>query len=392
MKNIFILLKKEMVHNVRDKKGNIMMILFPLVLMLILGSALSSAFSNSVQLGNVKVLYYVNQSSKISNAFEQFKKQGEKLGMVFTQSNNMEDAKEEIKRLGYTCLIEIESQPEDNKGIIRFYKNNRYKFTANLVQMMMNAFVQRYNAVDAIIRHEPQMLSQLIDSHKQDNNSSQEQKEPQAFVQTVTVNRGRRPSSMDYYAVTMLTMIIMYGSITGNWSIKSEKNLRTGNRILSAPVKKYQILAAKVTGGIIITFIQAIIVIFTSKYAFGAWWGEDIATILAVILSQIVMVISLGTSLAFIFKSESASSGIINAVIPIIVYLGGGYVPLENFGGFLSDISFISPVKWINQSIFRVIYSNDYSLVMTSVIINISVALALAATASFMTRKNHNFM
>lgn len=386
MKNILTILKKEIILNIRDNKGNIMMILFPLVLMFILGSALSAMFSNDIELDNIKILYYADQNNTISNAFDQFIKQGEKLGMVFTQSDDVEEAKEEIKRLGYTCFIEIQSETGAKSGTIKIYKNNRYKFTANLVQMMMNAFAQRYNALNTVISYEPQMAAGIA------NAKTQEEQNSQSYVETVTVNRGRQPSSMDYYAVTMLTMIIMYGSITGNWSIKSEKTLRTGNRILNAPVKKYEMLTAKVIAGIVVTFIQAAVVILTSKYVFGAWWGQDMVPILAVILSEIVMVISLGTSLAFIFKSEAVASGIINAVIPVLVFIGGGYVPLENFGGFLTGISFLSPVKWINQSIFRVIYNNDYSLVSTAVVINLCIALALAVAASFMTRRNYTFM
>lgn len=386
MKNILALIKKELIINVRDKKGNIMMILFPLVLMFILGSALSSMFSKPMHLDNVKILYYADQSSQIAKAFEQFIKQSEKMGMFFTQSNNIEDAKEDIKRLGYTCLIEIETQEDQNTGTIKLYKNNRYKFTANLVQMMINAFAQRYNAVNTIMSNNPQAAAVII------NPPAENEEMPQSYVEAVTVNRGRRPSSMDYYAVTMLTMIIMYGSITGNWSIKSEKTLKTGNRILAAPVRKYELITAKAISGIFITLIQALIVIMASKYVYGAWWGENMGAVLAIIISQIIMAISMGTSFAFMFKSEAASSGIINAAIPVIVFLGGGYVPLESFGGFLSDISYISPVKWINQSIFRIVYSNDYSLVSATIIINLSVSIILAAAASFMTKRNHNFM
>ena len=105
------------------------------------------------------------------------------------------------------------------------------------------------------------------------------------FYQITTIDGKRKPNSTDYYSVTVLTMIIMYSSITGLSSIRKEKNLKTGNRILCSPAKKHEILIGKVMGCIVVTVIQALTVLLFSKLVLNAYWGTNIGAIMA-LLSQ----------------------------------------------------------------------------------------------------------
>ncbi|MFZ3171347.1 MAG: hypothetical protein WA118_05145 [Carboxydocellales bacterium] len=43
------------------------------------------------------------------------------------------------------------------------------------------------------------------------------------------------------------------------------------------------------------------------------------------------MAVSLGLGLAFILKDE-VLTGILNLLIPIVVFLGGGYMPIDGLG------------------------------------------------------------
>lgn len=56
----------------------------------------------------------------------------------------------------------------------------------------------------------------------------------------------RLKRAMDYYALTMLTLILMYSSIAGVFAIKSETIARTLNRLLCSPVGKHEILIGKI--------------------------------------------------------------------------------------------------------------------------------------------------
>ena len=182
----------------------------------------------------------------------------------------------------------------------------------------------------------------------------------------------------------------MYAGMTGLFGIAHEKNSKTRDRILISPVKKYEFLIGKTIGGVIGTIIQIAIVILFSKYVLRANWGNDIFTVLLIFISQIVMAISIGVGLGFIFKNENVANGILNFMIPVIVFLGGSYMPVDGFGSkTFQAITYLSPVRWVNRSIFDVIYNNNYSKVSSAILINIGIAVIFLAISSLLFRKEN---
>jgi len=96
----------------------------------------------------------------------------------------------------------------------------------------------------------------------------------------------------------------------------------------------------------------------------------------------------LGVGLGFLFKNENVAGGVLNFMIPILVFFGGSYMPVDGFGNKIFQLmSYISPVRWVNRSIFDVIYNNDYSKVPITIIINLTVAVAFLAASSLIFRK-----
>lgn len=365
------LIIKEFKHNLRNWKANSMMILFPIILILILGAAFSKVFDNSIKLDDVRVLYTMKGSGELSKYFKEFTAHGKELGVIFEESSDVDAGIRSVKDVTYSSYILFEG----NNSEVKYYKNNRYNFEASFVEGFVTSFLERYNALAEIGRTNPAALGRIMSEEGKD------------YVRAVSFDAKKQPRSIDYYAVTMLTLILMYASLTGFWGIKSEQNMRTGNRILCGPVHKSTVLAGKVIGSIFVTILQAAVVILFSKYVLGANWGTDIVPIIILVLAQSLMTISLGTGLAFLIKNEGAASGILNTIIPIIVLLGGGYTPLEQMGGSILKISDVSPVKWLNSALFRVIYDNDYSLVATAALINIAIAAVFIMTAAVLSRK-----
>jgi ABC-2 type transport system permease protein len=374
MKNVIKIIKKELKQSMREKKGNLMMILFPAVLIIILGMAFSGVFNNSYVIDDINVLYTNRDKGILANSFKEFVKHGEEMGILFESTDDIVAGMNSIKDSTHTCYILMESNAQE----IRLFKNERFNFNASLVETVLSGFIQRYNAMAAIITENPAAISQIdMDSYAN-------------YVHRVSVDKKRAPGSMDYYAVTVLTMILMYASLTGFWNIRGEQSLKTDKRMLSAPVQKHEILAGKVVGGISITIIQMLVVILFSKYVLNAYWGEHIWVILLILLSEVMMTISLGAGAAFALKNEGAAMSVLNTFIPVMVMLGGGYVPLESLaqgGGLLYKLTNISPIKWINQSIFRIIYDNDFSLVPTAIIINLAAAFIFITASSLMYKK-----
>ncbi len=373
--NLFRVILKEFKLNYRNLKANTLMVLFPIVLIAILGAAFTNVFDQTIKLGEVKVLYTEvagNSDQTFTNAFGSFRDAfAAELGMTFEKTEDVAKGMESIKDYEYSAYVQISDEPRE----IKLYKNERYGFSGSLLESALDSFTKTYGAVSAIAVNNPSALQKLQGVGQG------------SYVEQLSLDKERQPGSLDYYAVTMLTMILLYASLTGFYSVREDVEQMTGSRILCAPVKKYQLLTGKVLGCIVVTVVQGLIVILFSKFILKAYWGEDMATVAMLLLAHSIMAVSMGVGLAYLFRNGDAAAGAMNAIVPIFVFLGGGYVPLDAMGPAFSGISSISPIKWINSALFRVIYNNDYSQVAISIGISLSVAATFIVIAAVFSRR-----
>ena len=372
--NIISIIIKEIKHNFRDRKSMVMMILFPIALIVVISAAFSSSFSSSIDIGTPKVLYSIEGSGVASDNFKTgFIEKGKDFKIEFTKMNDMDSAKKKLVSKEYDAIIEMKS---DNK--IEFYKSNVESLRAGVVESILSTYVQEFNVIIDVCKVNPGIINSLI----RDNNNN--------YSTIISVNKSSQPSSLDYYTIAEIALIIMYAGMAGLFGIASEKNSKTRDRILISPVRKYEFLIGKTIGGVIGTILQIAIVILFSKYVLKANWGNDIFTVLLIFISQIIMAISIGVGLGFIFKNENVANGILNFMIPVIVFLGGSYMPVDGFGSkTFQAITYLSPVRWVNRSIFDVIYNNDYSKVPFAILINLGIAVIFLAISSLLFRKEN---
>lgn len=372
--NVISIIIKEIKHNLRNRKSLIMMILLPIVLILVLGTALKSVFGTSINIGTPKVLYIIENNGVAADNFKtNFIDKGKDYNINFLKTKDIESAKKKLITTDeYACIVQMK---DDSKIIV--YNNNKSNLQGGIVDSIISIYAQKYNAIAEIQKINPRSLTNILS----DNNAD--------YTSISSVNKINKPSSLNYYTIAEMALIIMYGSSAGLYGIAREKNSKTRDRILSGPVRKSEFLVGKTIGGVLVTVLQILIVILFSKYVLKADFGSDIFTVMAIFTSQIIMAVSMGVGLGFIFKNENIASGILNFLIPVIVFLGGSYSPVDHMGSklFTDVITYLSPVRWVNQSIFGVIYSGDYSKVIPTIMINIGIGLIFLASASLIFRR-----
>lgn len=358
---------KEIIQNFRNVRAMIFLVLFPIILIVVLGTALSGAFDKSSEFKDINILFSSPNDGSIAQAFKGFMSKGEEMGFTFVEAKSTQQALERVKKENYVCFINI------NKNDLEIYENDKQPFKAQLVEGVLGAFTQRYKAIAQIAKVTPEAVGKIVRDQSNPN-----------FVKLSTLGGTRQPEAMDYYAVTMLTLIILYSSMTGAHAIKDEITAKTMKRLLCAPVKKYQVLTGKTLGSLAITLLQVLVVILISKFLLKTYWGNHLGTIFLVLASEVVMAVTLGIGVAFIFRNER---GILNILIPIMAFFGGNYMPIDDFGKTMLVISNYSPIRWVNKALFSVIYSNDYSSVAQAIIINLVIAAIFLAIASVSFRK-----
>ena len=370
---ILNILKKEILENLRDKKSMLLMTLFPMLLITILGTVFSGNFASTINIPEINVMYSINKDVKIDKNFKDFTKEIEKTMKVnFKETKDEKDALEKISNGKTDVYIKI---PNDKK--IYIYENNLRAFNSQLVSTLLDAFVDKVNMTKEVASKNPMALSKI-----KVNTSPN-------FVNTKTIDGKDSPRGIDYYAVTMLTMTILYGTAVGAMSIASEIKRRTYKRLICSNTSPLKILFSKILASFLVIAFQSFLIYLFSKYILGTNWGNNKLALVSVVASLIFMAVSAGVCIANTIKNEGVMSIIIYMFVPILTFLGGGYVPLEPIGSkMLNSVSNISPLKWSNDAIFKIIFGNNLSIFGITMLINIGAGVLFLLIAILFPRKD----
>ena len=141
----------------RDVRTLVFMLAFPIVLMLVLGTALSNAFnSDSHTIKDIQVIYKDEANGTFSQSFEAFAKEVSKSGIYFKKVSEEVDGKEKVKQNKYVAYVEL------NKDGVKFYGSDRSSIESSIVEGMMTTFVDKYNVVVEIEKVDPSKISTII--------------------------------------------------------------------------------------------------------------------------------------------------------------------------------------------------------------------------------------
>ncbi len=350
-----------------------MLIIFPMLLIWILGTALSGVFGNEIKLDQLTVLYTNQAKTPLGEAFASFVSTGKQLGMKFVPVKTSLVAINRLKKSQASCYLKVNANGE--RGSIEFYQNHGAEFEANIVKAALEPFLERYNAILTISQLNPQVLPEVLQTASKD------------YVQLKTVSQSRQPSSMDYYAVVMLTLMLLYAGFLGVTTIHTDKVSKTINRLLVSPISIFQLMSGKALGCLMITMLQAVVLILFSKYFLNTYWGTNLAVVLLLIISEVLMVVSLGLGIGLFSQNEAVATVILQMLIPVLGFLGGSYFSLEGFPESFLKIAEISPLRWLNQTLFEVIYRQDLTNVPVTIMINLGLAMLFTLTVVYFVRQ-----
>ncbi|RKP48044.1 ABC transporter permease [Cohnella endophytica] len=374
--NILIIALKEIKTTLRDKRTFTFMLLFPIILMLILGTALSNAFSSTTPVGDLKLLYKSDIADKqLTQFWQSFSQAIEKEGIVSVPIEKGVDGKQEISANHYAAYAEVGDQG------IAYYGSSKKTIESNILQGMLTAFADKYNLAAAAMATDPSLAEGII----RDANDSAAK-----YVKETSLIADKQPGSIDYYAMAMTTMIALYASISGTLLFWVEKKRNTIVRMIASPVSKGEIFAGKVIGCTVINILLVFAVMLVSKFVFQADWGNHLGIVLVVLVTEVMLAVSLGLVLSY-WKGDSARS-IVMIFTQISSFIGGAYFPLGNSGeSFMGFISDLSPLRWANQALTKIIYNGDLGAAWPAIGLNVGIAAACLFIAVVSMRKKEAF-
>ncbi|PEP82240.1 ABC transporter permease [Bacillus pseudomycoides] len=364
--NIFNIAIMHIKRDFRDIRTLVFMLAFPIVLMLVLGTALTNAFNGEGQsIKDIQVLYKDEASSTFSQSFEAFAKETSKSGIHFKKASNEIDGKEEVKQNKYAGYLEM------NKDGVKLYESDRNSVEGSIIEGMLTTFVDKYNVAVEVAKVDLSKVSTVISNGNHED-----------YIKETSLQAAKKPSSMDYYAIVMTTMIALYAAMGASYLIRGERLRKTGDRLIAAPVSKAEIFIGKIFGSLVANTLCLLLVVFFSKFVYKANWGDHLGVIFLILLTEVLLAISFGLGIGYITKTGEASKAIIMVVVQLASIFGGAYFVVEE-----NVVTNLSPLTWANTAIMKIVYANDIGAALPVIFLNLGISALFLLLAIIVLRR-----
>lgn len=361
--------------NLRDKKTLLSMVLFPMILIIILGSALKSAFSVE-DLGKTTVYYLNSDNKQASKSFDEFLKNKQIKNILDVKSvKTYSEGKKLVSDGKATAMIYIddnytENYQNDKKSKIQVYENQKSAVRNGIVKSVIDSYNDAANTIMTTAKLTKGRTSYVESDNVKENYISVD---------------GKSPRAIDYYSVTMLILILMYGANYGAAEIQNLYYDHIGKRIKSTGTRTFEHLVGVVFGVIFTLLIQALVLIVFTKYVYGANWGDNPFIIVGVMAAMCIFSTSMGILFMSFTGDDKKASGLIGVITPILTVISGGYFKIPG----LSDgvLAKCIPNGMAQSALFNSVYGGSISDAWQSVGIIIIMAAVMLSVSSLIARR-----
>lgn len=353
---MFNIVIKETKEFVRDKSYLFFFLLFPVILVFLLGNLLQSTDTAEEAIGSIHVQYKLDTTNPYQkSAIDSFLTTvGDDSNLSFTATEDIEKAKAQAGADEITAAVLFTGEPLQ----IQIYEGtNRIK--NRTLEAVLNGFIQTDKTIAAVMKQAPQALSNL--------NSG-------GGDYTVEKNLGYNRSMVDYYAVTMVIMIAFMSMIVGNNAFMSERQNKTINRLIIAPQNRVYMFLQKILGMLPQTILQVTVIMGLSVMIFGAHYGATYQEVLYLFLMFCAItfcMISLGAILGLLVKNISPYV-LTMPVLWLMMFFGGTYSKEINIKG----ITEIMPNYIFQQAAYDLSVFGRYEKATSVILICLGITVA----------------
>jgi ABC-2 type transport system permease protein len=164
----------------------------------------------------------------------------------------------------------------------------------------------------------------------------------------------RTLGQFDEGAWTELVLFLFLTALTGAVAIIETRKLGLSRRMLATPTAPATVIAGETLGRVLISCVQALVIILGSALLFGVSWGAPAGVVAVVILFALVGA-GAGVFVGTLFRNEQQASAISLLLGLGLGALGGCMVPLEIFSPVMRAVAHITPQAWANDAFAKLV-------------------------------------
>ena len=358
----------------KDKTVLFWALVFPVFLTLLLGNALMSVFPTTDNINNffsdINIEYVSNGDRVLTESFEEFLSTIEKeMDISYTKSENIESSIEKIKNQEISIAVEI-----DSNNLFNITKSRQSK--SELAENLIKVFVEKFNVVQTVsIKGNQAFIEEVL----------QELYNSKSYIEVTSLNRETRDTSaMDYFGIVNVFALVfwMVPTILPLFSAEVKEGLL--GRIRISGISKTKYLIIKFISLSILLSIVALNMLIFNILVFDVFVGNSLVHMILLLLSTVILVCAIGAFIIAKFSKLDEGIGLIDSLVPVVMFLGGGILPILDFTGDagLNAIGKYTPLFVQNKAAFGLINGGNYDVITEAFKYNFSLAIVLMILAA----------
>lgn len=365
------IIKQGLMHHLRQTKWVMFNALFPIFLMVLLGSMVSVNINEDNEI-NI-FCYSDSESFQLSNELKE----------VFNAGNiNIE--KMIFKSDG-------EKRVQSNDGVLVIIENNNVKvqYSSRLEREgeIVLSYIKTYSDAKSTI-------TEMYNTNFKE--AEKVLKEPiyKGEISVELIDENSAPTGYQYYGICELTMMIFYSCLFPIGLMGTDERRNMKQRISMYGLSDFKYFIGRIISSFILSFIILIPGFIFSIFIMKSNWGSNPILTAMYMLPFAFMIITLGVVVGYLAKEREKSTLILQTlIIPILSFLGGAFIMLpEDPNNILNILSNISPLRWVNKGIFQVAYEGSFHYLNISLIINLGVSMVLLGILYFCIRREKKYI
>ncbi len=193
-----------------------------------------------------------------------------------------------------------------------------------------------------------------------------------------------------YVPGTMALILMLISAMMTSITIAREKEMGTMEILLVSPLKAHHIILGKVAPYLLLSIIDAFVVVFLGNVVFGVPIRGSLFVLAFLVILYITMALSLGILISTVSNSQMVAMFISGFALMLPTILLSGFIyPIANMPVVLQVLSNLMPPRWFIDAIKQVMLKgNGFEYIWPNVLIlaAMTVAFLLLSVKKFKLR------
>ncbi|MBD7986030.1 ABC transporter permease [Sporosarcina sp. Sa2YVA2] len=390
----FLIARKDVQIMLKDKKAFLMMILMPIVLTAILGTALKGMMGESKMPETIVGIYTVESSVLVDTVIESLSE--EDLAITMKQAESDKQLQEWIARKDVHVGVRVPKNwgNDATRNRATVVPISGQESAATIIQQLFEAFAQSANIIASSTE---KVMEQAIAVSMQGNPVQMDamQTELGETMQAVIVEQqdyvteksigDETVSAMQYYAAAMGAMFLLFNAMHGGKTFHRERQTETMARVLMTPSSPWSFLAGKFMGTFFFAFLQFTVFLIATHFLLQVNWGSNSLQVFFIVFFYCIAVAGLSMIVAAFTTDEKMADVVGSLGVQVLALLGGSMLPLTLFPAALRKIAMLTPNSWALDSFTSIMSGTDWSALWmpATVLLGIGILSILLSMVKF---------